>query len=161
MSRKCVNFQFPYQSFLTREVASLIVLIIDHEQVELFAKRDFQCDCPTSCLTTRCTLHKNLEVPNGANTYGQNYFGNFCRCGRPYDAATEEETMVQCVVCEVGHLVRAPLSSSSCFGTIRIGSMSHASTYVPGILPVGAPKNKTQRTKTKMETTMKKKTIPI
>lgn len=73
----------------------------DHEQVELFPKRNFQCDCPTSCLNNQCQLHKVVEPPNTHNAYSQNFSGKFCRCGRPYDATTEEETMVQCVACEV------------------------------------------------------------
>ena len=101
----------PHRSFIIPEVTSLTTAryCTDHEQVELFAKRDFQCDCPTSCLSHQCTLHKILAAPNDANTYGQNYIGNFCRCGRPYDAATEEETMVQCVACEASYSTPAEL----------------------------------------------------
>ena len=73
----------------------------DHEQLELFPKRNFRCDCATSALAHSCTLHKPLEPINTKNTYGQNFKGVFCRCGRPYDAATERETMIQCVACEV------------------------------------------------------------
>lgn len=73
----------------------------DHEQVELFPKRHFRCDCPTSSLLHPCTLHKSLEEENTDNSYGQNFRGIFCRCGRPYDAKKERETMIQCLVCEV------------------------------------------------------------
>ena len=73
----------------------------DHEQLELFPKRNFRCDCPTSALTVPCSLHKNPEAPNEVNEYGQNFDGKFCRCGRPYDAKTERETMIQCLACEV------------------------------------------------------------
>ena len=77
----------------------------DHEQVELFPKRHFRCDCPTTSLERDCNLHKTCELENSENVYGQNFRGNFCRCGRPYDAAKEQETMIQCLACEVGVLV--------------------------------------------------------
>ena len=73
----------------------------NHEQIELFPKRHFRCDCPTSSLAHSCTLHKTLEAENAENTYGQNFTGVFCRCGRPYDAKKERETMIQCLACEV------------------------------------------------------------
>jgi E3 ubiquitin-protein ligase UBR7 len=73
----------------------------DHEQIELFPKRNFRCDCPTSALTQSCSLHKHPEAPNEENEYGQNFEGKFCRCGRPYDAKSERETMIQCLTCEV------------------------------------------------------------
>lgn len=73
----------------------------DHEQLELFPKRNFRCDCPTSSLTHPCSLHKHPEAPNEENEYGQNFDGKFCRCGRPYDAKSEQETMIQCLACEV------------------------------------------------------------
>ncbi|TDL20271.1 hypothetical protein BD410DRAFT_791045 [Rickenella mellea] len=72
----------------------------DHEQVELFPKRKFRCDCPTTSLPHTCTLHKQAEVENSDNKYGQNFRGVFCRCGRAYDAKTERETMIQCLACE-------------------------------------------------------------
>ena len=74
----------------------------EHEQLELFPKRAFRCDCPTRALAHPCTLHTHrLEEPNGANEYGRNFRATFCRCGRAYDAQTERETMIQCVACEV------------------------------------------------------------
>lgn len=73
----------------------------DHEQVELFPKRAFRCDCPTRALPHPCTLHKTLEEENKDNRYGLNFEGTFCRCGREYDAANERETMIQCLACEV------------------------------------------------------------
>ena len=73
----------------------------DHEQLELFPKRHFRCDCPTSALENACTLHETLEGPNQENIYGQNYEGVFCRCGRHYDPTQERETMIQCLACEV------------------------------------------------------------
>ncbi|KAI0635177.1 hypothetical protein C8Q77DRAFT_1053681 [Trametes polyzona] len=72
----------------------------DHEQLELFPKRSFRCDCPTRALSHPCTLHTNLEEPNEKNVYGRNFQGIFCRCGRPYDAEKERETMIQCLACE-------------------------------------------------------------
>ncbi|KAI8970918.1 hypothetical protein BD414DRAFT_449431 [Trametes punicea] len=72
----------------------------DHEQLELFPKRHFRCDCPTRALAHPCTLHTTLEEPNEHNSYGRNFEGVFCRCGRPYDAEKERETMIQCLACE-------------------------------------------------------------
>ena len=73
----------------------------DHEQLELFPKRRFRCDCPTTALAPPCSLHKQQEAPNEENAYGQNFDCKFCRCGRPYDAKSERETMIQCLACEV------------------------------------------------------------
>ena len=67
----------------------------DDEQVELFLKSHFRCDCPTSAVPHPCTLHKTTEGENGANQYG------LCRCARPYDPKTERETMFQRLACEV------------------------------------------------------------
>ncbi|KAJ7267385.1 hypothetical protein C8J57DRAFT_364703 [Mycena rebaudengoi] len=72
----------------------------DHNQIELFPKRNFRCDCPTSAIAHDCTLHTQKESENASNQYGQNFQAKFCRCGRPYDAKTERETMIQCLSCE-------------------------------------------------------------
>ncbi|KAG5652551.1 hypothetical protein H0H81_004612 [Sphagnurus paluster] len=72
----------------------------DHDQIELFPKRNFRCDCPTTSIDHACALHKTLEEANTSNVYGQNFQAKFCRCGRPYDAKTESETMIQCLACE-------------------------------------------------------------
>ncbi|KIP09329.1 hypothetical protein PHLGIDRAFT_29070 [Phlebiopsis gigantea 11061_1 CR5-6] len=75
----------------------------DHEQLELFPKRRFRCDCPTSALAHPCALHRighGKEEENSLNEYGQNFDGVFCRCGREYDAEKEIETMIQCLACE-------------------------------------------------------------
>lgn len=77
----------------------------DKEQIELFPKRNFVCDCPTRIGETDCTLYKgrlstSIPLENTKNMYGQNFDGKFCRCRRPYDARRERETMVQCLVCE-------------------------------------------------------------
>jgi E3 ubiquitin-protein ligase UBR7 len=95
----------------------------DHEQIELFPKRNFRCDCPTGALTQSCSLHKHSEVPNEENEYGQNFDGKFCRCGRPYDAKSERETMIQCLACEVRSWIFRPSSS-----------LTHVSGLVPRIL---------------------------
>ncbi|KAK7050492.1 UBR-type domain-containing protein [Favolaschia claudopus] len=72
----------------------------DHNQIELFPKRDFRCDCPTEGIAHVCTLHTQKEPINASNEYGQNFQSKFCRCGRPYDAKTEREAMIQCLSCE-------------------------------------------------------------
>ncbi|EPQ51221.1 hypothetical protein GLOTRDRAFT_81366 [Gloeophyllum trabeum ATCC 11539] len=74
----------------------------DHEQLELFPKRTFRCDCPTRAFPAshRCTLHTAAEPINEGNRYGQNFRGVFCRCGRKYDVRRERETMIQCLACE-------------------------------------------------------------
>ncbi|RDX54503.1 hypothetical protein OH76DRAFT_1373248 [Lentinus brumalis] len=72
----------------------------DHEQLELFPKRNFRCDCPTRALDHACTLHTHLEEPNDTNEYGRNFRAEFCRCDRTYNAESERETMIQCVACE-------------------------------------------------------------
>ncbi|KAG6831550.1 hypothetical protein H0H92_009469 [Tricholoma furcatifolium] len=65
-----------------------------------FPKRNFRCDCPTVAIAHPCTLRRDLEQENTANVYGPNFSAQFCRCGRPYDARTEQETMIQCLICE-------------------------------------------------------------
>ncbi|KAJ7040682.1 hypothetical protein C8F04DRAFT_1032076 [Mycena alexandri] len=73
----------------------------DHNQIELFPKRNFRCDCPTAAIAHACTLHTDsVEPVNASNQYGQNFQAKFCRCGRGYDAKTEREAMIQCVSCE-------------------------------------------------------------
>lgn len=94
----------------------------DHEQLELFPKRHFRCDCPTSSPSHSCTLHTHLEQENTDNAYGQNFNGLFCRCSRIYDAQTEKETMIQCLACEVCPLWSFCPPSNVC---LRIGSTNH------------------------------------
>ncbi|CEH17415.1 Uncharacterized conserved protein, contains N-recognin-type Zn-finger [Ceraceosorus bombacis] len=97
----------------------------DHDLVELFAKRNFRCDCGTLSLdqskskhsqahahtegTTvmpkACNLrpaHMAVRIENEENQYGRNFEGKFCRCqrGERYDPLEEDETMFQCLVCE-------------------------------------------------------------
>jgi E3 ubiquitin-protein ligase UBR7 len=81
----------------------------DHQQIELFPKRNFRCDCPTRAMHHPCELNgapkaignDKLEV-NDFNQYNQNYVdgGRFCRCHSHYDGMQEQETMVQCLACE-------------------------------------------------------------
>ena len=66
-----------------------------------FPKRNFRCDCPTVAIAHPCTLHQIPQEENASNRYGQNFKGDFCRCGKPYDAKTEREAMIQCLACEV------------------------------------------------------------
>lgn len=99
-----------------------------------FPKRNFRCDCPTTAIAHQCTLHAKLEEENTSNTYGQNFQGVFCRCGRPYDAKTERETMIQCLVCEVrlgGRIFVLSRANGANMGNLsRIGFMSHVVTSV-------------------------------
>jgi E3 ubiquitin-protein ligase UBR7 len=99
----------------------------DHEQVELYAfppclymptlitgathtyrfpKRYFRCDCPVPSTASKCMLHSQGSViieKNLENKYNQNFRdgGRFCRCHSRYDGQKENETMAQCLVCEV------------------------------------------------------------
>ncbi|KAL5633749.1 hypothetical protein ACGC1H_005822 [Rhizoctonia solani] len=70
-------------------------------RIELFPKRHFRCDCPTTGMAHPCALRPSVPA-NTENTYSQNYFrgGRFCRCAQTYDAKRERETMVQCLSCE-------------------------------------------------------------
>lgn len=82
----------------------ILLFNIIAEQIELFPKRNFVCDCPTGVGTKNCTLYKgwmSAVLPqNTSNVYGQNFHAKFCRCHQPYDAQRERETMVQCLACE-------------------------------------------------------------
>ncbi len=81
----------------------------DCRLVELFQRRNFTCDCPTSYSSStssqshRCTLYPSSEPlhPNSSNIYTKNYNGLFCRCGREYHAETESEVMICCLACQV------------------------------------------------------------
>ena len=80
-----------------------------HTLVELFNKRDFECDCGTSRLPadSPCTLRINMETglkggvagetPRDGNKYNQNFGNRFCGCEEIYDAHTERGTMFQCL----------------------------------------------------------------
>jgi E3 ubiquitin-protein ligase UBR7 len=109
----------------------------DHEQLELFPKRNFRCDCPTSALAQPCTLHKHPEAPNEENEYGQNFDRKFCRCGRPYDAKSERETMIQCLTCEVRSWILWPRPLPMHFSGLvsRILPQSAHSSVFPSSIP--------------------------
>ncbi|KAK5711645.1 hypothetical protein LTR17_018280 [Elasticomyces elasticus] len=82
----------------------------EHNLVELFTKRDFECDCGSTRYETSgtaCSLRQNAvtgskgdvkgEVARLANRYNQNYQGKFCGCGEEYDPEREKGTMFQCL----------------------------------------------------------------
>ncbi|KJX98663.1 metaphase-anaphase transition protein mlo2 [Zymoseptoria brevis] len=87
----------------------------EHNLVELFTKRDFECDCGTTRLDTSgtpCNLRLNAatgqkggvkgkEAREG-NLYNQNFEGKFCGCGEEYDPEKEKGTMFQCL--GLGHV---------------------------------------------------------
>ncbi|PWN91413.1 hypothetical protein FA10DRAFT_300027 [Acaromyces ingoldii] len=89
----------------------------DHDLVELFAKRNFRCDCGTLSIQRGSAGGQNKQKPspcnlrpsplsfapeNDDNVYTANFEGRFCYCkrGESYNPETEEETMFQCLVCE-------------------------------------------------------------
>lgn len=82
----------------------------EHNLVELFTKRDFECDCGTTRLAnsgTPCSLRHNTETgrkggvtgeeARQGNKYNQNFEGKFCACGEEYDPEKEKGTMFQCL----------------------------------------------------------------
>ena len=81
----------------------------EHQLVELFAKRNFVCDCGTTRLPENapCSLRINEatglkggvtgEVPREGNKYNQNFGNRFCGCGEEYDPQQEKGTMFQCL----------------------------------------------------------------
>lgn len=82
----------------------------EHNLVELFAKRDFVCDCGTTRFETSgtpCSLRPNPatnrkgdvkgEEARQGNKYNQNFQGKFCGCGEEYDPEKEKGTMFQCL----------------------------------------------------------------
>ncbi|KAK7533098.1 putative metaphase-anaphase transition protein [Phyllosticta citribraziliensis] len=81
----------------------------DHTLVELFAKRNFVCDCGTTRIQSDhpCSLRINEETglkgdvrgasPEPTNHYDHNYRNRFCGCGQDYDAYEEKGTMFQCL----------------------------------------------------------------
>ncbi|BEJ14368.1 hypothetical protein CspHIS471_0401350 [Cutaneotrichosporon sp. HIS471] len=85
----------------------------EHRLVELWTKRGFTCDCPTSAMCApssstskrKCHLFpadQQPQPPNESNAgrYTHNFHGEFCRCGRDYDPETEAEAMIHCLGCE-------------------------------------------------------------
>lgn len=74
-----------------------------HELVELYTKRNFQCDCGLKEGSAVCQLDsKKLKVARGTNQYNQNFAGLYCTCHRPYPdpESTSNDEMIQCVLCE-------------------------------------------------------------
>ena len=81
----------------------------EHTLVELFNKRNFECDCGTTRILsdTPCTLRINGETglkggvhsekPAPGNKYNLNFRNRFCGCAEEYDAHKEKGTMFQCV----------------------------------------------------------------
>ncbi|KAL9111779.1 MAG: hypothetical protein Q9227_003838 [Pyrenula ochraceoflavens] len=80
----------------------------EHTLVELFAKRNFTCDCGTTRFINqaRCTLRADPATEERgvhsqeaakSNRYNQNFQGKFCGCGEEYDPHTEKGTMFQCL----------------------------------------------------------------
>ncbi|KAF4540957.1 Zinc finger N-recognin protein [Lasiodiplodia theobromae] len=64
----------------------------EHQLVELFAKRNFVCDCATGVKGD-----VRAESPAPSNHYDHNYRNLFCGCGQEYDAHQEKGTMYQCL----------------------------------------------------------------
>lgn len=81
----------------------------EHQLVEIFAKRNFTCDCGTTRLpaTSPCTLRLNSttntkggvhsEEPASGNKYNQNFRNRFCVCQCDYDPFQQKGTMYQCL----------------------------------------------------------------
>ena len=77
--------------------------------MELFARRNFVCDCGTTRLpeTSPCTLRidpatgikgpVHSQKPAAENTYNQNFRNRFCGCGEWYDPHKQKGTMYQCI----------------------------------------------------------------
>lgn len=77
--------------------------------MELFAHRNFTCDCGTTRLPreTPCTLRidpvrgtkrpVHSEEASHGNTYNKNFRNIFCGCGEVYDAHKQKGTMYQCI----------------------------------------------------------------
>ncbi|RPA84575.1 hypothetical protein BJ508DRAFT_412642 [Ascobolus immersus RN42] len=73
------------------------------ELVELFTKRNVQCDCGTTRTPGfACTLRKTRDdIPGEENVYCHNYDGRFCDCDQLYDVGKESGTMYQCLLGDV------------------------------------------------------------
>ncbi|KAK1067039.1 hypothetical protein LTR12_010690 [Friedmanniomyces endolithicus] len=102
----------PYQQFTPAGVCYSCSISChgEHTLVELFTKRDFECDCGTTRLEvsgTPCALRHNAatgrkggvvgELARDGNKYNHNYEGKFCGCGEEYDPEKEKGTMFQCL----------------------------------------------------------------
>ncbi|KAL2269146.1 hypothetical protein VTJ83DRAFT_3992 [Remersonia thermophila] len=81
----------------------------EHTLVEIFAKRNFTCDCGTARFpeSSPCNLRINpatstkggvhSEEPNPNNKYNQNFRNRFCGCECDYDPFQQKGTMFQCL----------------------------------------------------------------
>lgn len=81
----------------------------EHELVELFSRRDFECDCGTKRLpsTSSCSLRVSAETgqksgvrceePRKANAYNQNFRNRFCGCSELYNPHQQKGIMFQCL----------------------------------------------------------------
>lgn len=75
----------------------------NHELIELYTKRNFRCDCGNPKIGSQsCIFTPEKTDLNYDNRYNQNFSGLYCICHRPYPdpEATDEEEMIQCVICE-------------------------------------------------------------
>ncbi|KAK0255083.1 hypothetical protein LTR91_001014 [Friedmanniomyces endolithicus] len=102
----------PYQQFTPAGICYSCSISChgEHTLVELFTKRDFECDCGTTRLELSgmpCALRHNTatgrkggvvgEPARDGNKYNHNYEGKFCGCGEEYDPEKEKGTMFQCL----------------------------------------------------------------
>ncbi|PKS07496.1 hypothetical protein jhhlp_006100 [Lomentospora prolificans] len=83
----------------------------DHKLVEIFAKRNFTCDCGTTRLpsTSTCKLRSDPETGkkgvhsekpfcgSAPNVYNHNFRNRFCGCSCDYDPFQQKGTMFQCL----------------------------------------------------------------
>ncbi|KAK3296769.1 putative zinc finger in N-recognin-domain-containing protein [Chaetomium fimeti] len=81
----------------------------EHTLVEIFAKRNFTCDCGTTRFpkSSACTLRihpqtslkggVHSEEPNPNNKYNHNFRNRFCGCQCDYDPFEQKGTMFQCL----------------------------------------------------------------
>lgn len=69
------------------------------ELVELFSKRNFECDCGTTRMPGSCCNLRKTEDdhPAQGNSYNQNFRNLFCKSER-YEAESELGTMYQCLL---------------------------------------------------------------
>ena len=79
----------------------------EHTLVELFARRNFVCDCGSTRIpSTPCLLRLNVETGRKGvqseeapkdNQYNHNFQNKFCSCNTEYVAEEEKGTMFQCL----------------------------------------------------------------
>lgn len=75
-----------------------------HDLVELYTKRDFRCDCGIKQGSVKCQLDPTKKESSSElnKYYNQNFVGLYCNCHRPYPDSeiTNNDEMIQCIVCE-------------------------------------------------------------